>query len=245
MENLKPIIGVIPLWDDSKDSIWMLPGYMDAIKQAGGIPIIFPLEASPQDIYQLCSMCNGFLFTGGHDVNPALYSQPKSDKCGTPNDKRDYLESGVFNYALENDMPVLGICRGIQLINVLCGGSLYQDLPSEHIHKNKVSHQMTAPYNRSWHTVSIIEGSPLAELSDSLVVGVNSYHHQAIKELSPKLEAMALSEDGLIEAIYMPDKRFIQAVQWHPEFNFFCDELSSKIILSFIQASSSLPEDIR
>ncbi len=234
MKKQKPTIGVIPLWDDQKSSIWMLPGYLDVIQESGGIPIILPLKIATSDLWAICEMCDGFLFTGGHDVNPVLYSQTKSEMCGAPNNDRDTLERAIFEYAVERDVPVLGICRGIQLINVICGGTLYQDLPSEYTHPNRINHQMTPPYDIPWHKVSVVEGSPLRAIVGMDTLSVNSYHHQAIKDLAPSLEATAVSEDGLIEAICMPSKRFIQAVQWHPEFNFNSEISSRKIVKSFI-----------
>lgn len=229
---MKPIIGVTPLWDDKLSSIWMLPAYMDAIRESGAIPIIFPLEATAEDTIQLCEICSGFLLTGGHDISPSLYEQQATHMCGTTNLHRDSLEAIVFDYAVERDLPLLGICRGIQIINALCGGTLYQDLPSEYDHPkaiDHVNHQMEPPYDKPCHKVSLIEGTPLALLAGCSEMGVNSYHHQAIRELSPKLKAMALSEDGLVEAVYMPDKRFIEAVQWHPEFDFHCNEVSRRL----------------
>lgn len=241
---MKPIIGVSPLWDDKKESIWMLPGYMDAIRISGGVPFIFPLEAEGDDLARLFELCDGFLLTGGHDVSPVLYNQAPSEQCGQANALRDKLEAQAFSYALEADKPVLGICRGIQIINALCGGTLYQDLPTEHEHElgiDHVNHQMEPPYDKVCHRVSIVEGSPLFEalgLAESGIteIGVNSYHHQAIKDLAPTLESMAISEDGLIEAVYMPSQNFIQAVQWHPEFSFHSDENSRRIVASFIEA---------
>ncbi len=231
---MKPIIGVLPLWDDEKSSIWMLPGYMNVIRESGGIPIILPLVASAEDTRQVCSHCDGFLFSGGHDVDPALYSTVISERCGLPCEERDRLESRVFHYAMEHDLPILGICRGIQIINVLCGGTLYQDLPSEHHPSNCVNHQMTPPYDVPWHDVTLVAESPLSKLISSPKIGVNSYHHQAIKELSPQLEAMAFADDGVIEAVYMPNKRYVYAVQWHPEFNFHNDTNSRLIVCDFI-----------
>ncbi|MFI3302928.1 MAG: gamma-glutamyl-gamma-aminobutyrate hydrolase family protein [Rikenellaceae bacterium] len=232
----KPIIGVIPLWDSDKNSIWMLPGYMDAVRESGGVPIIFPLVASRGDIEQVCGVCDGFLLTGGHDVDPILYGESKSEKCGEPNKERDALEREVFDYAMRNDIPVLGICRGIQLINALCGGTLYQDIPSE---LDSISHQMIPPYDQVWHKVRIVEGTPLRDIIGSKEIGVNSYHHQAIKSLAPSLIATAIAEDGLIEGVYMPHKRFLHAVQWHPEFNFHSSESSRKIVTSFINATKN------
>ncbi len=232
----KPIIGVIPLWDDDKNSIWMLPAYMDAISETGGVPIIFPLTTSRDDIAQVCAMCHGFLFTGGHDVDPAIYGEPQSNKCGKPNKEREILEREVFNYAIKNDIPLLGICRGIQLINALCGGTLYQDIPSQ---LDTISHQMTPPYDQVWHKVTIVKGTPLSEIIGTEEIGVNSYHHQAVKELAPTLVATATSEDGIIEGVYMPNKQFLHAVQWHPEFSFRSCDHSRKIVASFIKATKN------
>lgn len=236
---MRPIIGVTPLWDDEKNSIWMLPGYLDAIREAGAIPITLPLVATYEDIMQICAMCDGFLLTGGHDISPTLYGEEPTERCGIANHNRDSLEREIFNYSVESDTPLLGICRGIQIINALCGGTLYQDLPTEYNHSTSVNHQMQAPYDQPCHKVKLIDGSPLAEITGAVELSVNSYHHQAIKELAPTLKAMAISEDGIIEAIYMPGKRFIQALQWHPEFNFHCEESSRKIVKTFIDKTTS------
>lgn len=233
---MKPVIGVIPLFDEDKDSIWMVPEYMEGIRTAGGLPVILPLKAEKEEVLQVCDMCDGFLFTGGHDVDPALYGAEKSDKCGLPNHDRDILEKRVFAYALEKDKPVFGICRGIQLINALCGGTLYQDLPSEYTGTKEVEHHMSPPYDVPCHEVTIIENTPLSQLSGKLTIKVNSYHHQAVKKLAPALKPMAVSEDGLVEAVYMPGKRFIQAVQWHPEFIYQKDKDAVRLFESFVNA---------
>ncbi len=230
---MKKIIGVTPLWDESKGSIWMLPNYVDAIRESGALPIIFPLKASEEDIIQLCDMCDGFLLTGGEDVDPAIYGEAMSDCCGVPNSDRDIMEGVILDYAIANDRPLLGICRGIQFINAYLGGRLYQDLPTEY--ESDQNHQMCAPYDREWHGVKIIEGTPLAKLIDKREIKVNSYHHQAIRTLAPTLEAMAISDDGLIEGVYMPSKSNILAVQWHPELSFYTQELSRTIFAQLLR----------
>ncbi len=238
MNMLKPTIGVIPLWDDARESIWMIPGYMDMIRDAGGVPIILPLKIDSLDLPQLLKVCDGVLMTGGHDVDPELYSQPKSELCGNPSLERDALEREVFDYAMEHDLPLLGICRGIQLINALCGGTLYQDLPTEYdLHsQSRVNHQMTPPYDRPQHEVDIVEGGALHQIVGERRLSVNSYHHQAIKELAPSLSATAYSVDGLVEAISMDSRSFVQAVQWHPELNYLKEESSRRLVDSFIEA---------
>ncbi len=232
----KPIIGVLPLWDDQKSSIWMLPGYVDALRLSGAIPMILPLEIEDEDLRQICSHCDGFLFTGGHDVAPSLYNEPKSPLCGDANPLRDSLEARVFSYATERNIPILGICRGIQIINALCGGTLYQDLASEYDPSCREIHQMRPPYDQPCHKVTLVEDSPLHQLTKANTLDVNSYHHQAVKDLAPELEVMAHSEDGLIEAICMPSQRFVWAVQWHPEFNFNTSESSRAIVGAFVEA---------
>lgn len=230
---MSKIIGVMPLWDDEKESIWMLPGYLEGIKSAGGIPIIFPFLDKKSDIVSLCEMCDGFLLTGGHDVSPELYGEAPFDNV-EPNPMRDYIERVVLEYAINNDKSLLGICRGIQFINVALGGTLYQDLPAQF--SSKTEHHMNAPYDRVCHTVSIVEETPLYELFETDILGVNSYHHQAVKKLAASLTAMAISEDGLVEAVYMPDKKFIWAFQWHPEFSYKSDDKSKKIFGKFIES---------
>ena len=231
---MRPIIGVMPLWDDKKDSIWMLPGYTDGIMQAGGIPVVFPFTADRQDLEQLVDVCDGFLFTGGHDVCPELYHEEPLKDLVASCPKRDALESIVLKKAIEADKPVLGICRGIQFINAFLGGKLYQDLPSQH--PSDISHRQPAPYDRPHHDVAIVEGSPLYGCLAADRMPVNSCHHQAVKDLAPELEAMAYSPDGLVEAAYMPGKRFLWAVQWHPEFSYKTDANSRKIFGAFINS---------
>ena len=237
---MRPVIGVIPLFDEEKDSIWMVPGYMDGIRSAGGLPLILPLKADEEMVAQVCGLCGGFLFTGGHDVDPALYGEEKGPFCGPQNGDRDVLEKAVFAYALEKDLPVFGICRGIQLINALCGGTLYQDIPREYEAEEKVEHHMKPPYDLPCHRVEILPDTPLFHLLGRGELAVNSYHHQAVKELAPSLRPMAVSEDGLTEALYMPGKRFIQAVQWHPEFCFRTDEAARKLFESFVEACKTV-----
>lgn len=232
----KPVIGVIPLWDEDKESIWMVPGYLEGIKAAGGIPVILPLNPGMEDIKQLDSIIDGYLFTGGHDVDPEMYGEKPLPVCGACCPKRDILEKEVYKIAKAKDKPVLGICRGIQLLNVLQGGSLYQDLPQQFLGTKEVDHHMTAPYDRTVHEVSIVENTPLYRLLHRNTLPVNSYHHQGIRTVGSGLEVMAVSEDGLVEGIYMPDKKFIWGIQWHPEFIYQKDETARNIFQAFVEA---------
>lgn len=230
----KPIIGVMPLWDDEKQSMWMLPGYFDVIEKAGGISVMLPLTTKEQILYQCTKLCDGFLFTGGQDVSPEIYGSNASEENVACCIARDIMESYILQKALDTDRPVLGICRGIQFINAYLGGTLYQDIPTEH--PSRVEHHQCAPYDIPVHKNYIFENSPLYKLLGKKELNVNSYHHQAVKVLAPELKVMAESEDGLIEAVYMPGKRYVWAVQWHPEFSFQKDEDSLKIVTALIEA---------
>jgi putative glutamine amidotransferase len=230
----QPIIGVIPLWDEKKDSIWMLPGYMQGLEEAGAVPVILNLTISENALKQTACFFDGFLFTGGHDVNPELYGQEKTGYCGEICDIRDQMEAYIFREAVLNqNKPALGICRGIQLFNVLLGGNLYQDIPAEF--PGKINHIKGPPYDIPAHNVRLLPGSPLCNLTGKEDLEVNSYHHQGINRIAKGLEIMALADDGLVEAVYMPDHSYVWAVQWHPEFS-LKDETSKKIFSSFVKS---------
>lgn len=237
---MKPLIGLIPLVDEKKDSLWMLPGYMDGITAAEGIPVILPLTDDEDTVLKLLDTVQGILLTGGHDVDPAVYGSDAIPECGAVSRERDSMESLVLKHALEKDMPVLGICRGIQFLNAYLGGSLYQDLHSER--PSDTEHHQKAPYDIPVHKVDIMEDSSLYRLLDLKSLSVNSYHHQAIREKAESLKTMAVSEDGLTEAVEMPDKRFVWAVQWHPEFSFRTDINSRKIFEAFVGAALTGPD---
>lgn len=231
----KPMIGIIPLVDNEKDSYWMIPGYMNGIISAGGIPVMLPLTDDKNMLEQIVDIYDGFLFTGGQDVSPELYGEDKLTVCGECCELRDNMEKKLFPMIYDKDKAILGICRGIQFINAMLGGTLYQDISTQK--PSDIEHHQLPPYDNPIHKVNIINNSPLHKLLDIDELSVNSYHHQAIKKLSSELCAMAYSTDGLVEAVYAPTKRYIWAVQWHPEFSYLKDENSRKIFKSFVDAS--------
>lgn len=233
----KAVIGVVPLYDSEKNSFWMLPEYLYAVENSGGIPLTLPL-AKGADIKTLFDMCDGFLFTGGQDISPSLYGETAIAQCGEACAARDCFEKELLRLAVEEDKPVFGICRGIQFMNAALGGTLWQDLPLQY--GTGVEHHMSPPYEREVHKVTLAKNSPLYALLGQESFGVNSYHHQAVKELAPCLCETARSEDGLTEGVYYPGKRFIWAVQWHPELSFKTDEKSRKIFKCFIDSCLSV-----
>ena len=231
---MRPVIGVMPLYDESKDSLWMLPGYFEGIIEAGGIPIMLPLTDHEDILNQSVEMCSGLLFTGGQDVSPELYGEVPVNDGVVCCPQRDRMEKAVLEIAMNAGKPVLGICRGLQFINAALGGTLYQDLPSEH--PSDTEHHQQPPYDRTAHDVAVLHGTPLYDLLGMDRLAVNSYHHQAVKKLASGLEEMAVSEDGLTEAAFMPGYGFLWAVQWHPEFSYKTNASSRKIFRAFTEA---------
>lgn len=238
MYQNKPVIGITPLYDDDKNSYWMLPGYMKALEEQNAITLMLPFSADAVALDYFLSACDGFLLAGGQDVDPMLYHTEKSPKCGTISPLRDQMDTYILTHAAQQDKAVLGICRGHQLMNVAYGGTLYQDLPSEHPSEN--THQMQPPYDRCAHKVTIIPNTPLADILQLTECPVNSCHHQAIQALSPAFIPMATSPDGLVEAIYMPNHRFIWGIQWHPELSYQNSIQSQQIISAFLSAAKAL-----
>ncbi len=234
---MRPLIGLVPLVDRARESLWMLPGYMEGIEEAGGLPVMLPLTGDAESIARLVNTCAGFLLTGGQDVSPSVYGQARQDVCEECCPARDEMEKRLLTEAIRADRPVLGICRGIQILNAVLGGSLYQDLPGEH--PSAVAHRMQPPYDRAAHTVALAEDTPLRRaLGGAAEIGVNSCHHQAVRELAPSLKVMAAAPDGIVESVWMPGKRFVWAVQWHPEFSHRADENSRKIFRAFAEAAA-------
>lgn len=231
---MKPIIGLSPLYDDEKQGLWMRPGYLDVVYACGAIPLVLPFDSDAVDVEQMLSICDGLLMTGGADVNPRLYGEDPLPECGPMQPIRDELEYRLLDYAIEADMPILGVCRGSQILNVFLGGSLYQDLASQF--EGSINHAMNPPYEIPCHRVMLEEGEPLQVLLQTDALPVNSIHHQAVKRVAPTLVPLARSMDGVIEGVWMPGKRFVWGVQWHPEWFWNIDARQKCIVQAFVNA---------
>lgn len=233
----KPVIALIPLVDSARDSLWMLPGYMQGIAAAGGIGVMLPLTGDRESLEEILDRFDGFLFTGGHDVDPALYGQENTGLCGELCPARDDMERQLLKLALERGKCVFGICRGLQLMNAVLGGTLYQDIPIQF--PSATNHRMAAPYGRAEHAVQVLPGTPFAAWGIPETIGVNSCHHQGIRKLSARLQPVAVAPDGLVEAVCIPGKPFACAVQWHPEFFPVADPVSGILFRAFVDACRS------
>ncbi len=231
----KPVIAVSPLVDKERNSYWMLPGYMKGIEAQGAIPVMPSLSADPDALDLLLERCDGFLLAGGQDVGPSLYGEEKRPCCGETLKERDVMDRNILLRAVAADKPVLGICRGLQLINAAFGGTLHQNLPTER--PSLVQHKMEPPYDRAAHMISLLPDTPLRRLLQTNECAVNSCHHQGVKELARGLQVMAKASDGLVEALRMPDRLFVWGVQWHPEFSFQADERAARIFAAFVDAA--------
>ena len=217
----RPIIG-ITIFQEKRPAGYYLSlsqDYVTSIISAGGIPVLIPFM-STKDIAGFIkdTGINGLLFTGGADLAPDMYGANPILAVERIEPRRDAMETELFSIAMKENMPILGICRGLQIINVLLGGSLYQHIDSQV--KNANNHHPTGVERDTlFHSVRLEKDSLLYDIYKKDIINTNSFHHQAIKELSPQLRATGYSSDGIIEAFEYKDldEHFVIGVQWHPE----------------------------
>ena len=191
--------------------------YVRALERAGCAPVLIPLLQDEDRLRSIYERLDGIVFPGGLDIAPGRYGEEPIDNVNEIEPERDRVELTLARWALESDLPTLGICRGQQLLNVALGGTLYQDLRLQDV--TSVDHSDADGRARSAliHTVKLEPDSRLAQLIDETSVEVNSLHHQGIKQVGSGLRVSGRADDGVIEALEAPDRRFVLAVQWHPE----------------------------
>ncbi len=232
----KPIIGITPLYNKRLDTIWILSHYFDMIKALGGLPIMLPFACERKDMDQLLDLLDGVVFTGGQDVNPSYYNEKPKPELGNVSDKRDRFEWNFLDFVLESKIPVLFICRGLQIINVKMGGSLYQDIKSQ-VKTEILKHSYGDDRAQDLvHKVIYQKGSKFDYIFED-EFEVNSLHHQAVKDLGKNLRVNLLSEDGIVEGLEMTDRPFGLAFQFHPELIFEKQEVAKKAVKEFIKAA--------
>jgi len=215
---MRPRIGITSWHYRDDDERWeaVLEGYSRAVLEAGGLPLILPIAcAEPAMVEAYLEAIDGLILTGGADIHPSFYGQTVLERCGEIDEERDRFEVELVRAARSRDLPLLGICRGLQVVNVALGGSLYQDL--SYRQETDPAHQ--SPRERRGepaHGVAIVAGSRLAEILGVRELDVTSTHHQIIRDLAPNLTVNAAAPDGVIEGIEGAGC-FLLAVHWHPE----------------------------
>lgn len=217
---MKPVIGITSSFNWSQGMYVLGEAYVESIERAGGMPVILP-PAKEVNSERTVSMMDGVMLTGGIDIDPRIYGEQPMPKTGAVDPRRDYQEIQLAKKALEKRKPLLAICRGIQVLNVAAGGTLYQDVYTQVSNPIKhawyVSGNYESPPDYPAHTVKVKRDSRLFKMLGKEVLEVNSFHHQAVKKTGEGFRATAWAEDGVVEAIEYQGKEFIIGVQWHPE----------------------------
>lgn len=241
----KPLIGLTPSHHTKEDDLSMRPTYLRAVLAAGGIPVVLPLEVSKEDLEQLTDTLDGVIFTGGPDIHPFSFGEETHALCGDVSIKRDNMEMSLLEIVMNKKKPILGICRGIQLINIALGGDIYQDLASQFPEQFPIAHKQPFAYKLYAHKVLVVEGSLLHRITGAVSLDVNSMHHQAVRRVAPCLTISGYGPNQLIEALEMSDYPYLVAVQWHPEHLWPEDDSSMKLFRSFIEACQCCPAYLR
>ena len=244
----RPLIGVatqtLPPIEGERPVCWLMgKGYCEALRKTGAAPVLLPLVPhDPDCLTDIFDRLDGVFLTGGVDVDPSRYGEARHPMCGTTDADRDAVELMLLSYALERKLPVLAVCRGLQILNVACGGTLYQDVSAQVPAALKHDYFPTpARPSRTYlaHDISVAPRTRLGELLGEPVVAVNSMHHQAIKELAPTLRASAFAPDGIIEAVEGTNGQFLVAVQWHPEELADTQPGQRRLFTSFVEAAAA------
>lgn len=238
----QPVIGIPADFAPSPDTTishprWQLnQTYVDAVFDAGGLPLIIPVLPDPAD--QLLDLLDGVVLSGGGDIDPVHFHRDRHPLAAGISPERDDLELKMFTAARDHGLPILGICRGLQLINVAMGGTLVQDIPDERPSSSQHRQHLDGlARDDVSHSVSLTPGSRVADIYGDTSIMTNSYHHQAVDDLADGLTVTGRAEDGTVESIETAGDPFLVAVQWHPETLYRRHTDHARIFRAFIQAA--------
>lgn len=232
---MKPLIGITSnIREDKQLTVGM--DNVHSIVKAGGAPVVLPNIRDMEAIDRIAEQLDGLLVAGGGDIDPDLYHEEPHPKLGEIVPDRDFFELHLIRKCLELHIPILGICRGCQMLNVAAGGDVWQDIYAQH-DKPLLQHYQKAPRYHASHYIDIAEQSRLRSIVGSKRIRVNSFHHQALKNVAPGFDISAVSSDGIIEAFEARERPFVIGVQWHPENMMRKDDESSvKLFRAFVDA---------
>lgn len=233
----RPLIAITPSNSDDFGALHVYTSYLESVERSGGIPVMLPMHPTDEDIERIADTFDGFLFSGGEDIDPKRYGEDTSLHCGSIIPERDDMESRLYGVLARMDKPVFGICRGIQSLNVFSGGTLYQDLASDFPEKI-LQHSQRSRSCYPTQTITVEKDSLLYRIIGKTEIYMNSHHHQAVKNLAPGWEICARANDGVIEGIFRKDKSFFLGVQWHPERLTSSDPDAKALFDAFIKASA-------
>jgi putative glutamine amidotransferase len=226
-------IGITCGWEEKKNWHKLHDEYVCAVNAVGGVPFLLPSLDSPELVAVYYNQLDGFIFTGGSDLDPHYFGEEPQENLGEITPQRDAFEMALVRLVLAGNKPALGVCRGLQLLNVAAGGTLYQDLKGV----SDLMHNQQAPRWYPVHTVQVEQDSRLFRLAGQESFLVNSFHHQAIRQLGQGFRAVAWSKDGLIEAMESTGDKKIMAVQWHPECNWSSDRISLSLFKNLVESA--------
>lgn len=205
--------------------------YVEAVERAGGRPLIFP-NAAPEEAPAYLDRVDGLLLTGGDDPHPRHFGEQPHPRIEAVDERRDLFEIALVREAFAREMAVLGLCRGVQILNIALGGDIYQDIESQA--ESALRHSQTRIDDRPWHEVEVVPGTLLAGLYGERRIRVNSFHHQACRRVPKDLLVSGTAVgDGLVEAVEAPGKRFVLGLQWHPEL----DPAEGSLFAAFVEAA--------
>jgi len=227
-----PIIGITTYGRDEKQHFSLPAEYIDAVRRAGGIPVLLP-PGEPQ-LAELLKLLDGVILSGGGDLDPTLYDGLHHETIYTIDPERDATEIALTRELVSLEVPLLGICRGAQVLNVALGGTLIEHLPE--VVGDEVSHRASPP-GATQHPVTVEPTSRLAEILGQTELAPVSWHHQAVRRPAPGFKVVAQADDGTIEALEMPDHPWLIALQWHPEMTAADDPGQQRIFEALVEAA--------
>lgn len=240
----RPIIGITTAIEENNMSL--RPHYIEAVTDLGGVPLLLAKNDDEQSIKEQIEVLDGLYLTGGNDINPSTYNEEPHPKLEKVEHGRDEYEIEVIKHAFKRGIPILGICRGSQLLNSLTDGTMYQDLEAQYEGEDLIQHKQESDRDYLQHSVLIEEGSRLHKIIGTDTIRVNSHHHQANKDVDNKdFIVCGRAPDGVIEALEGTGNTFIMGLQFHPEDSYKFDEPSKKILEAFLSEAQQFRAENR